>query len=398
MVPVSKPAEKEEITPMMQQTQNMVRQNLINQGHKPAAADLIMSMASLQLKGRDIHVPPRLRDAVSEARDMMAFMPQLIKKGYTTEEANEIVGRARTGFEMTGMNRIEGYDVSTVRERIEYVRSHPKEDYRAAIAGLMFKGPSKTPAVREKAAPPKTEVAAKEETLYLGGRLAMVPRKLEMKKTEPPPQFEMVFTAAEAFGPAPSAGKAEKVSTEYAYNIDIYGQKYNITLNRELKGDMKTGLLDVLQKNPGAVVSVKTPGGDEVTKNSRVGMNDYLAYVASEYRAFQDVLIVSAAEAPAEVAAKPPAERRGTKANYVYNVEMPFGGYTVTLNREVKGEDVKGGLLSILQNNPAAVVSIMTPSGDEINRNTSVGLNQYISYMVSEYRAFRDEVTVEKRA
>ncbi|NYZ73533.1 hypothetical protein H0O00_00150 [Candidatus Micrarchaeota archaeon] len=343
MTPVQKAEEKtaETLTPMMQQTQDMIRQNLISQGFKPATADTILRLASDASKGKEITFPRpktpegrsmlrKARDAVEQTRDQLTFMPKLMKKGYTADEAYEIVDRARQGLEMPGFNRIEKFDVSAVKDALDYARAHPKENYKAAAAGAMFKGPARVPGAREK--PADTAVASadleklemnpylyKEGTKKPAGPtvavkgaelefnpyrgkdflekmpknpyLAAVPKKSELK---PPVQLDTVYIEAGSYGkPKLSPGKAESVTKEYAYNIDIYGQKYSVTLNKELKGkDLKTEISNILQNEPAAVLSVTTPRGDVLGPESGDLLKRYTSYLASQCRAFMKELKV----------------------------------------------------------------------------------------------------------
>ncbi len=298
-----KPAET--LTPMMQQTQEMVRQQLIGRGRKPEAADMIIAMASVQLKGKDSKLPPKLREDVSEARDMLYFMPRLMKKGYNADEAFSMVDAARHPIDMTffSSNRIEDYDVSALKERFDYIKSHKNEDYLASMAGVMFKGPLKTPPLREKAPPaPKSEVAERQEAMKLGGRLAMVPRKLKPergsmdftmddvlfakgKKAKEAMEFTLAETEPAAAKPKESEKPVEKVE-RYNYDLDIYGAKYSVTLNRELKGkspkEIRADLSDLLAKEPAAILSMTTPTGEGMTKKSNPSEFDRnVAYMKS---------------------------------------------------------------------------------------------------------------------
>lgn len=398
-----KPAES--ITPMLSQTEQLVRQNLIARGYTPGQASLAMLQASRSLKGQDVTVPPAIRGAFNEARDMLYFIPKLMKKGYTAEESFSMVDAARNPIDMTffSSNRIEDYDVSTLKERFDYMKSHKKEDYRAVMGGLMFKGPAKVPAVREKTQePPKTEVAKAEGPVNF--RLAMVPRKVNPtsipieeldrmllrekpttdKKPEAPAE---VASAAEEQKPAKKKGA--KSSMEYAYNIDIYGQNYTVTINRELKGkDPKSQMLDILQKEPKAIVSIISPGGEVFKASSGKGFDKYAAYLASEYNSLIDGVKISGGLPSAGKVEKVARE-------YAYNIDIRGQNYVVTLNRELKGDDLKAELLDTLQNKPRAVASIKAPGGEKITTTSRVGLDKYLDYLVSEYRSFMKELKVE---
>jgi len=417
---------KEALTPMMQQTQDMIRQNLITQGFKPQVADMVIKLASDASKGKEVKLPPpktredratqkKMRDAVEDARDLLALMPKLMKKGYNAEEAYEIVGRARPGlgqgFQMPGFNRIEDYDVSSVKETLEYLQAHPKADYRMVMADLIFRGPVKVPPLRQKAQEaPKTEVAEKEET-KLGGRLAMIPRKIKPelrtadftmddllypKKSKAP---ETKIAAAKEETPKPAPQKAVKTATEYVYNLDIYGQPYMVTLNVELKGKrLGSELRKVLEETPEAVMAINTPNGDVV--NDAKGLKRDIAYMLSVSKGIKVKLAQAftfGEESDMEAVKEEPSEAQPLKATseYAYVIDIYGQKYGVTLNKELKGKDLKAELFNVLQKGPAAVISVTTPRNERLTDQNGEMLEKYVAYLASQYRAFMKELKVE---
>jgi len=417
---------KEALTPMMQQTQDMIRQNLITQGFKPQVADMVIKLASDASKGKEVKsLPPKtredratqkkMRDAVEDARDLLALMPKLMKKGYNAAEAYEIVGRARPGlgqgFQMPGFNRIEDYDVSSVKETLEYLQAHPKADYRMVMADLIFRGPVKVPPLRQKAQEaPKTEVAEKEET-KLGGRLAMIPRKIKPelrtadftmddplypKKSKAP---ETKIAAAKEETPKPAPQKAVKTTTEYVYNLDIYGQPYMVTLNVELKGkksrELNAELRRVLEESPKSVLSINTPRGDVV--NEATGLQRDIAYLLSVTKGIKVKLAQAFTYGEESGTEAVPTEAEPLKATteYAYSIDIYGQKYGVTLNRKLEGRDLKAELFNILQKEPAAVVSVTTPRNEFITEQNGEMLEKYVAYLASQYRAFMKELKVE---
>jgi hypothetical protein len=357
MASALKTEKPEEITPMMQQTRDVIRQNLINQGHKPVTADIIISLASLQLRGKDAHVPPKYRDAVNETRDMMAFMPQLLKKGYTAEEANEIVGRARTGFEMPGMNRIENYDVSTVRDAMAYLHDNPKAKPQDATAGMMLKGPTRTPAVRN--APVKTEVARAEGESQLP-ILSSVPRKIDAKSMSVARLDRMLAGEKTETVGATNLLDAKGAKTvempAYTYKVTLYGgnkdleKTYTVTLDHELpREDPSVILLVNLFDNKG-IVSVKDSTGKTVTGD------DLKLFVSTFDAAYTVSSTTTVAATTAKTAELP---------TFAYKVMIKGQRYTVTMNHKLV-DNPRNDLLSSIIYSPSDIASIKGPRGQDL--------------------------------
>jgi|GEM_PF-6038146 len=136
----------------------IVLQNLQARGCQEA--EWIMELARDSIKGRQVDYPKSEEENFLYARDMLAFVPKLEARGYTTHEAYELVENTRTPADMiffssTRLHETD-YDVGVLKDKFKYIREHPEANYRDATVAMLFKGPKVVPEFR-KAAEPEEE-------------------------------------------------------------------------------------------------------------------------------------------------------------------------------------------------------------------------------------------------
>lgn len=150
----------------------MVLQNLQNRGC--SGPEQIMQLARDSIKGRQVDVPKNEQENFRYARDMLAFVPQLEAKGYTTHEAHELVENTRTPADMIFFSSTRlsqgDYDVGVLQDKFKYIREHPEANFRDATIATMFKGPKVVPEFRKPAEEQKPVIASVPKKLAPVGK------------------------------------------------------------------------------------------------------------------------------------------------------------------------------------------------------------------------------------